>query len=88
MDLGQGRHSEKFQFIAYLSSLDLIGCQALLFFRSFTGCEVRLAMFGIGKKTAWNAWTTFSEVTDTFVAITQDSTSLTLSSLHMKRLEC
>ena len=45
-------------------------------------------MFGIDKKTAWNAWTTFPEVNDTFVAIIQDSTSLTLDSLHMERLEC
>ena len=43
-------------------------------------------MFGIGKQTVWNAWTTC--VSDTFVAITQDSTNLTLNSLHMKRLEC
>ena len=29
-------------------------CQALLFFHSFMGCDVTSAMFGIGKKTAWN----------------------------------
>ena len=34
-------------------------------------------MFGIGKKTAWNAWDTFPEVTDTFVAINQPHTQLT-----------
>ena len=62
-------------------------CQALLFFHSVTGCDVRSAMFGIGKKTAWNAWATFPEVTDTSIAITQDPTSLALDSLHMQRLE-
>ena len=62
-------------------------CQALLFFHSFTGCDVTSAMFGVGKKTAWNAWATFLEVTNTFIAITQDPTSLTLDSLHMQRLE-
>ena len=62
-------------------------CQALLFFHSFTGCDVTSAMFEIGKMTAWNARATFPEITDTFIAITQDPTSLTLDSLHMQRLE-
>ena len=45
-------------------------------------------MFGIiGKKTAWNAWSAFPEVTDTFSAIINDPTNLTLGSLHMRRLE-
>ena len=41
-------------------------------------------MLGIGKKTAWNA---YPEVTDTFVAIIQDPSSLTLDSLQIRRLE-
>jgi len=43
---------------------------------------------GIGKKTAWNAWVNFPEATTTFTAITKDPASLTLDSLHMRRLEC
>ena len=62
-------------------------CQALLFFHAYTGCDVTSAMFGIGKKTAWIAWANFPEVTETFIAITQDPTSLKLDSLHMRRLE-
>ena len=62
-------------------------CQALLFFHAYMGCDVAYAMFDIGKKTAWNAWTNFPEVTETFIAITQDPTSLTLDSLHMSYLE-
>ena len=44
-------------------------------------------MFGIGKNTAWDARLTFPQATDTFFAITQDPTSLTLDSLHMRYLE-
>ena len=44
-------------------------------------------MMGIGKKTAWNAWVNFPEVTTTFIAITQDPASLKLESLHMRHLE-
>ena len=67
--------------------LGLQRCQALPFFHAFTGCDVVSSMMGIGKKTAWNAWVNFPEATTTFTAITQDPASLTLDSLHMRRLE-
>ena len=44
------------------------------------------SMMRIGKNT-WNAWVNFTVATTTFTAITQDPTSLTLDSLHMRRLE-
>jgi len=53
-------------------------CIALPLFHALTGCDVVSAMFGIGKKTAWNAW-----FTDTLIAITEDHTRLTLKSPHM-----
>ena len=62
-------------------------CQALPLFHAFTGCDVVPAMYGIGKKTAWNAWAAYLEVTNTFITITQDTTSLTLESVHMRVLE-
>ena len=61
-------------------------CQAPLF-HAYTSCDVTSAMFGIGKKTAWNAWANFPKVTESFIAITQDPTSLKLDSLHIRRLE-
>ena len=62
-------------------------CQVLPLFHVITGCDLVSAMFGIGKKTAWNAWTAYPEVTNTLIAITQDPNSLTLDSVHMRRLE-
>ena len=62
-------------------------CKVLPLFHAITGCEVVSAMFGIGKKTAWNAWISYPEVTDTLVAITQDPNSFTLDSLHMRHIE-
>jgi len=41
----------------------------------------------IVKKTAWNAWAAFPEITDTFITITQDPVSFTLDSQHMQRLQ-
>ena len=62
-------------------------CKVLPLFHAITGCDVVSAMFGIGKKTAWNAWIAYPEVTDTLIAITQDPNSFTLDSLHMQHLE-
>ena len=59
-------------------------CEVLPFFHAFTGCDVVSSMLGIGKKTAWNA---YPKVTNTFVVIIQDPSSLILDSLHMRRLE-
>ena len=62
-------------------------CDVLPFFHAFTGCDLVSSMLGIGKKTAWNAWNAYPKVTNTFVAIIQDPSSLKLDSLHMRRLE-
>ena len=62
-------------------------CTVLPFVNAFTGCDVLSAMFGIGKKTAWNALLSFHEVINTIIAITKDLKNLTLDSVHMRRLE-
>jgi len=56
-------------------------------FRAFTGCDIVSALFRLEKQTAWNAWRGFSEITDTLVTITQNPTSLSIDSYHMRRLE-
>ena len=85
--LGSGKTFREISIHHISQQLGPQRCQALLFLHSFTGCDVTSAMFEIGKMTAWNARATFPEITDTFIAITQDPTSLTLDSLHMQRLE-
>ena len=62
-------------------------CEVLPFFHAFTWCDVVSSMLGIGKKTAWNAWNAYPKVTNTFVVIIQDPSSLILGSLHVRRLE-
>ena len=62
-------------------------CEVLPFFHAFTGCDLVSSMLGIGKKTAWNAWNAYPKVTNTFVAIIQDPSSIILDSLHMRRLQ-
>ena len=42
---------------------------------------------GCGKKTAWAAWTSIPDLTDTIVALTHDPGLFSLESIHMQRIE-
>ena len=62
-------------------------CMALPFFHAFTGCDVTSSMAGIGKKTGWNVWQNFPEVTNTMIALTENPSELNEDSIHMQLLE-
>ena len=62
-------------------------CMALPFFHAFTGSDLTSSMFGIGKKTAWNAWLHCPEVTETMVTLLHQPEELTEDSVHMRRIE-
>ena len=49
--------------------------------------DITSAMFGIGKKTTWNAWDTFPKLTEVIIAITETTASLKMVSPDMKCLE-
>ena len=84
--IGSGKWYKDIPIHHISEMLGLQRCQALPFFHAFTGCDIVSSMMGIGKKTAWNAWVKFPEATTTFTAITQDPGSLTVDSIHMRRL--
>ena len=44
-------------------------CMALPAFHAFTGCDTVSAFGGRGKKSAWNAWQVYPEVTDAFESL-------------------
>ena len=56
-------------------------------FHTMTGCDITVTQFGIGKNTAWSAWKSFPQVTETFVTILQDPACLKLDYQHMQHLE-
>ena len=62
-------------------------CLALPFFHAFTGSDLTSSMFGMGKKTAWNAWLHCPEVTETMVTLMHQPEELTVDSVHMRRIE-
>ena len=44
-------------------------CRALPVFHAFTGCDTVSSFGGRGKKTAWDTWMTFGDVTRAFCAL-------------------
>jgi len=42
---------------------------ALPFFHAFTGCDTVSCFRGHGKKSAWETWKTFPEITETFIKL-------------------
>ncbi|KAG0728239.1 hypothetical protein GWK47_032898 [Chionoecetes opilio] len=44
-------------------------CVALPMFHAFTGCDHGVLFGGEGKKTAWDTWTTYGDVTPAFCAL-------------------
>ena len=85
--LGSGKTFWEIPIHVITEQLGTQRCQTLPLFHAYTGCDMTSSMFGIGKKTAWTAWNAFPDATDTFVALTQDPTSLTIYSEHMACLE-
>ena len=60
---------------------------ALPLFHSLTGCDTTSQFLGCGKKTAWAAWTSIPDLTDTLVALTHDPDLFMLESVHKQRLQ-
>jgi len=58
---------------------------ALPMFHAFSGCDTVSSFATIGKKTAWDTWKTFSDVTATFLALSRPPPSIDED--HIKVLE-
>ena len=57
-------------------SLTPLQCQALPFFHAFTGCDTVPFFVCRGKRTAWDLWQTFPDVTEAFTECLQESDAL------------
>ena len=72
IEFGIGKH---YRFIpAHLVALSMgpEKASALPFFHALTGCDTTSAFCGIGKKTAWDAWEIFPQVTTVFSSLSKN----------------
>ena len=63
---------KSFRFIAAHEIAKILGperCVALPMFHAFTGCDTVSCFGGRGKKTAWDTWTSYGDVTAAFCAL-------------------
>jgi len=78
---GTGKH---FRFIPVHEIANALGprkSRALPAFHALTGCDTTSAFHGKGKKTAWETWSNFPDVTDAFIEVVEHTPELTDDSL-------
>ena len=84
---GTGRKYRDIPVHTIYSDLGPSKSLALPLFHSLTGCDTTPQLLGCGKKTAWSAWTSLPDLTDTLMALTREPDIFLLESMHMQRIE-
>ena len=70
-----------FSFVRYISVHEIVALlgdstsMALPAFHAFTGCDSTASFFGRGKKTAWQIWQAYPEVTSAFLYMSSPNPS-------------
>jgi len=73
---GVGKHVRLIPIHSLAGQLGPAKCKALLLFHAITGCDTVSCFFGRGKKSAWEAWNLYPEVTDAFTTLLLSETEI------------
>ena len=84
---GTGKNYRDIPVHTIYTDIDPLKSLALPLFHSLTGFDTTLQFLGCGKKTAWAAWTSIPDLTDTLVALTHDPDLFSLQSVHKQWIE-
>lgn len=82
---GTGKHLRYIPAHEIAASIGEVKAKALPFFHAFTGCDTVSSFAGRGKKTAFDVWKSFEEITPVFAALSSRPT--TISEECMKVVE-
>ena len=74
IEFGVGKHLKYLPAHGISRSIGEERSQAILAYQAFTGCDQMSSFAHYGKKTAWEAWGAFSEVTAAFQALSNAPT--------------
>ncbi|KAL8582187.1 hypothetical protein ACOMHN_004106 [Nucella lapillus] len=85
--LGSGKKMRDIPIHAISTQLGQLRCLALPLFHAVTGCDTVSHFLGCGKKSAWSAWLSTPELTDTLITLTCNPQELSPQSQHMCALE-
>ena len=85
---GMGRHFSYININTICVSLGEARSRSLPVFHALTGCDTTSSFYGKGKKSAWQAWELYPDVTSTFEFLAKNAYhQLTTDSAHFKRIE-
>ena len=82
VSFGVGKNQRFLDINAIASKLTREKCVALPFFRASTGCDTTSYFCGRGKKTAFQAWNNYLEVTTVFISLSNPQNAFTDEQLH------
>jgi hypothetical protein len=83
-----GRHFSYININTICVSLGEARSRSLPVFHALTGCDTTSSFYGKGKKSAWQAWELYPDVTSTFEFLAKNAYhQLTTDSVHFKRIE-
>ena len=85
ISFGQGAHMRWIPVHEVVSAIGLEKARGLPYFHAFTGCDVVSAFRGKAKKSAWQTWNVFDDVTETFANLSQHPALI--RDLDMEKLE-
>ena len=83
ISFGTGKFHRYIAIHEIIAVLPSSKAQALPFFHAFTGCDVISFFARRGKKSAWETWHAFPEVTEAFLSLLNPQCQLTESSLAL-----
>ena len=85
---GKGKKFKFYSINHICASLGEQISQALPVFHALTGCDTTSAFKGKGKKSAWQAWKTYTDITETFVFLASNLFEILLDeSIHFRRIQ-
>ena len=85
---GMGKNFRFYSINDICSSLGEAKSRALPVFHALTGCDTVSAFKGKGKKSTWQAWKSYEDITDTFVYLADHPFEhLHVDSDHFKKIE-
>jgi hypothetical protein len=85
---GMGKSYRFYSINAICTKLGKPRSRALPVFHAFSGCDTTSAFQGKGKKSAWQAWQAYKDITETFVHLAGHPFELlSTSSDHFKKIE-
>jgi hypothetical protein len=83
MLFGVGKHQRYIAVHEIANSLGPMKCRSMSIFHALTGCDVTSFFCGRGKKSAWDTWDVYPDITNMFLELSDAPIELTGNNLNL-----